>query len=183
MWSFAASVCASLLVSTAAHANDRHFTGALDLGGGVTQLTSAANNNPGLGTAGPGYGLLLGWFVTHDLAIAAHSIVEFTPASMDERLAKTGASVIVSSVVQWWPSAHFNVIGGIGYGLVVYQRRDPQTVNQAVTPVDGGFVPLVGAAYTPAYGARIALEVAPLLSLDGVKGVVSTASIGWQYAP
>jgi hypothetical protein len=174
-------VLALLLVPAVAHADYHGFTGAIDVGGGATRTTAQAETNPSATEAGPMWGLTLGAFVRPDLALAFHGEFQFAPASLDDRLTKTGGSLLLAAEAQYWTSADWSLTGGVAWGLFAYQRKNPMTVNQYLGVSDSGWAPLVGASYMAGHGARISFEVAPVISSQGLEGVVSNLSVGWQY--
>lgn len=173
-----------ILVAVAARqarAEHHGFTAAIDVGGGTTYVASDAFADQHATEYGPGWGVLVGGFVRPDLAIAFHGYGQWAPVAFDDRLAKTGGSAMFGAVAQYWPNERWSVTGGVGYGVAAYQLRDPNSIDEALGVGNGGFAPLVGTAYVPAYGVRISLELGAIIASDGFEGVISSLGIGWQY--
>jgi hypothetical protein len=165
-----------LLSGSTALADQHGFTAAVDVGGGAAYYSSNVTSNPDATELGPLWGLTIGGFARPDLAIAFHSLAQWAPTALDDRLMKTGATVILAGEVQYWPSARWSLNAGLGAAIMAYTRRD-----RPLDSGNNGLAAITGASVALGYGTRVSLEVVPIVSTSGVDGVVSSLSIGWQY--
>jgi hypothetical protein len=152
------------------------FTFGLSVGAGAAFLnpkTGDSKNDGGLG----GINVMIGGFLNPDLALVLKAAgVNYGP--FDSQLS-TGIAGVAGPAVEYWLSDHFNLVGGVGVGLISMEdNRGFATMKEA------GFGGMVSVNYFPwalkHHGLGFSIDLTPIFT-SNYSILTYQAGFSWQY--